>query len=484
MTSSGVQFGTSGVRGLVIDMTDQVCWLYVSAFLQYLKASKQLQEGDKVAVAGDLRFSSPRIMASVMAAVTDQNCIPINCGHIPTPAVALYGFSCTIPSMMVTGSHIPDDRNGIKFNTPTAEISKADELAIRQQSILLPENKFNDTGYFLTPIDLPEVKETAESDYISRFIDFFPADCLQGKQIGLYEHSSVSRDCLKTIFETLGASVTSLGRSEAFVSVDTEAIRPEDVKWAQQWADEADFDCILSTDGDGDRPLISDEKGNWLRGDVAGILCAHYLQADYVVTPISSNSAVEKSGYFESVQRTRIGSPYVIDAMKNLLSKDKIVVGYEANGGFLQASEIRAEGKELTALATRDAAIVPLTVLLLADKNKMTISELLSTLPARYTASDRLKGFPTALSQAVLARMQTNNLSHNLAEIEQRFPSLGKPIEMNTVDGVRMTFENKDIVHLRPSGNAPELRCYTESDTPMKANDLNKSCIELMRAWR
>ena len=55
MISSGVAFGTSGVRGLVVDMTDQVCWLYVSAFLQYLKDSNQLPAGGRVAVAGDLR---------------------------------------------------------------------------------------------------------------------------------------------------------------------------------------------------------------------------------------------------------------------------------------------------------------------------------------------------------------------------------------------------------------------------------------------
>ena len=347
MTSSGVQFGTSGVRGLVVDMTDQVCWLYVSAFLHYLKDSNQLQVGGQVAVAGDLRFSSPRVMAAAMTAVIDHGCEPVNCGHVPSPAVALYGFKQKMPSMMVTGSHIPDDRNGIKFNTPIAEISKTDELAIRQQTISLPEDKFNDDGSFKTIFDVPKLTVAAYDDYIARFVSFFPADCLAGKKVGLYQHSSVSRDCLKVIFESLGASVTSLGRSDQFISVDTEAIRPEDVTLALQWADEDNFDCIISTDGDGDRPLVSDEHGHWLRGDVAGVLCAHYLKADRVVTPISSNSAVEKSGYFECVERTRIGSPYVIEAMARLQSKGKSVVGYEANGGFLQASALTLEGKIL-----------------------------------------------------------------------------------------------------------------------------------------
>jgi phosphomannomutase len=483
MTSSGVQFGTSGVRGLVVNMTDQVCWLYVSAFLQYLKDSNQLPAGGRVAVAGDLRFSSPRIMAAAMAAVSDHGYEPINCGHIPSPAVALYGFSHAMPSMMVTGSHIPDDRNGIKFNLPTGEILKADELAIRQQTIMLPIGKFDESGALIKSVELPDELNDAHDLYIARFVNFFPADCLSGKKVGLYEQSSVSRDCLKLILEALGASVTSLGRSDQFISVDTEAIRPEDVQLARDWANEYDFDCIISTDGDGDRPLVSDEYGRWLRGDVAGILCAAYLNADHIVTPISSNSAVEMSGYFESVQRTRIGSPYVIEAMTSLLSTGKAVVGYEANGGFLQASSLKCSNNVMSPLPTRDAAIVPLTILLLAESKAMTISALLKTLPARFTASDRLKQFPTAVSQAILAGMQTDDHETNLAAVEQRFPDLGKPVGINTIDGVRMTFESGDIVHLRPSGNAPELRCYTESNTENRAEELNQECIVQMKTW-
>jgi len=483
MASSGVQFGTSGVRGLVVDMTDQVCWLYVSAFLQYLKESNQLSAGGRVAVAGDLRFSSPRVTAAVMTAIGDHGYTPVNCGHIPSPAVALYGFTHNIPSMMVTGSHIPDDRNGIKFNLPIGEILKVDELAIRRQSVSLPEDKFDDTGTLTGLVEVPNVSNDAHDLYVDRFVNFFPPACLSGKTIGLYEHSSVSRDCLKLILERLGASVTSLGRSDQFVSVDTEAIRPEDIQLAKDWAVEFDFDCIISTDGDGDRHLISDERGNWLRGDVAGILCASYLNADHVVTPISSNSAVEQSGYFDSVQRTRIGSPYVIEAMTALLSTGKTVAGYEANGGFLQASVLKCAGKVMTPLPTRDAAIVPLAILLFADSQSLTISALLKTLPARYTASDRLKQFPTDVSQAILAEMKTDDRDINLAAIAQRFPDLGKPVEINIIDGVRMTFESGDIVHLRPSGNAPELRCYTESATEEQAVKLNQDCITRMKTW-
>ena len=89
------------------------------------------------------------------------------------------------------------------------------------------------------------------------------------------------------LFQGLGAEVVALGWSDTFIPVDTEAIRDEDVVLAKEWSAEYGFDAILSTDGDSDRPLISDENGEWLRGDIAGILAAGYLKEDSVNTPVS-----------------------------------------------------------------------------------------------------------------------------------------------------------------------------------------------------
>jgi phosphomannomutase len=97
----------------------------------------------------------------------------------------------------------------------------------------------------------------------------------------------------------------------------------------------------VTTDGDADSPLIADEQGRWLRGDVLGILCARELGARSVVTPVSSNTALETSGLFPHVLRTRIGSPHVIAAMA---ACDFPVVGYEANGGFLLGSDVAVGG--------------------------------------------------------------------------------------------------------------------------------------------
>lgn len=484
MGQSGVKFGTSGARGLAADMTDKVCYIYTKGFLQYLATKGEVTAGASVAIAGDFRPSTDQIMAAVGKAVSDCGYIPVNCGKVPSPAVALKGIQNKIPAIMVTGSHIPADRNGIKFNKPAGEILKNDEEGIRAEVVSADDALFGDDGYFKTSHPLPAVDDSAKTAYVARYLGFFPKDALSGLHIGVYQHSAVGRDILVEIYEGLGAKVTPLGRSETFIPVDTEAIRDEDVVLAKQWCDKNDFFTIVSTDGDSDRPLISDETGGWLRGDVAGILTAKYLEADSVSTPVSCNSAVEKSSYFKTVRRTRIGSPFVIASMNEAVEAGaKMVVGYEANGGFLTNTGFVEAGKVLDALPTRDAVILHLAIMLLARKNECTISKLVADLPSRYTASDRLKEFPQERSRAILAKFTTGAQAGDKAAIETVFGELsGSVAAIDRTDGIRITFDNQEVIHLRPSGNAPEFRCYTEADANARAATLNGLAMEKLRA--
>ncbi|MDQ7005340.1 MAG: phosphomannomutase [Ghiorsea sp.] len=476
MESSGVKFGTSGARGLVVDMTDQVCFAYTTAFLQYLEAHGLVSKGAAVAVAGDYRQSSPRIMEAVGLAIQEAGFKPVNCGFVPTPAVAAYAIKRHIPSIMVTGSHIPDDRNGIKFYKPEGEILKNDEQGMCSRSIELDTTLFDERGQKTHAFAWATETQDAYHEFVARYINFLPSSCLKGRRVGVYEHSSVAREALVEIMLGLGADVVRLGHSDKFIPVDTEAVRDEDVLLAKAWVDKHQLDCIVSADGDGDRPLVSDEKGVWLRGDVLGIACAKYLGAEHVVMPVSCNSAVEKSDYFRSVSRTRIGSPFVIEVMNTLLKEGQTnVVGYEANGGFLTASAIKKGGETLTALPTRDAVIVPLMLLLAAKDKGLTLSELMQGLPQRFTASDRLKGVPTEVSQQNIA-----NLKQDKAWFEQQF---GEVVNVDETDGFRMTFASGIVVHLRPSGNAPELRCYVEAERAAKAESVLLQCLDYLKSW-
>ena len=486
MESSGVKFGTSGARGLAAAMTDEVCYAYTLAFLQYLERKTEIRHGMDIAVGGDLRPSTDRIMAAVCKAVCDRGYGIKYSGKLPSPAVAYYGFSKNIPSIMVTGSHIPENRNGIKYNRASCEITKADESGIKSQLITIPEKLFTESGMFNAVFPLKPFSSEAADLYIKRYTDFFPEYCLKGIKVGLYEHSSVGREIIHTVMTRLGAEVTRLGFSETFIPVDTEAIRPEDITLARQWANEYSFDSIVSADGDCDRPLMSDEKGRWLRGDVAGILCAAYLGADAVVTPVSCNTAVEKCNRFARVIRTRIGSPFVIEGMNRATAAGAVrAMGYEANGGFLINSPVTQNGKTLKDLPTRDALIVLISILLLSIRDGRAISRLKEELPHRFTASNRLKEFPAEKSCKIISQLCSDNFKKDKDAIEAVFSEVsGKVSSLDTTDGLRITFKNMEIIHLRPSGNAPEFRCYTEADSDERSVEMNLACIKIMESWR
>jgi len=486
MVQSGVKFGTSGARGLALDMTDRVCYAYTTAFIQYLKETDELGGGGPIALGGDLRPSTKRIIKACARAVSDSGYTPEYCGRLPSPALAHYGLVKAIPTVMVTGSHIPEDRNGIKFTKKEGEILKHDEEGISRQEVSLGRGLFDEGGMFVSKGQPLAAISEATDLYVDRYLGFFPTDCLKGKQIGVYQHSAVGQDLMVTILSRLGAHATPLGHSERFIPVDTEAIRPEDVEAAEAWSAKHCFDAIVSTDGDSDRPLMSDENGKWLRGDVAGILCASYLGADAVATPVSCNTAVEKCGLFSRVYRTRIGSPYVVEAM--LRARDqgaRCVVGYEANGGFLIGSPIERDGRTLSPLPTRDALIVHLALLMLSLEKGKSLGGLVAELPQRFTFSDRLKDFPTERSRAIIHGLYSGDEAMARERAGAVFGEyFGRVASLDTTDGLRITFESGEIVHLRPSGNAPEFRCYNEADTESRAMEMNRICMEIMERWR
>ena len=476
MAQSGVQFGTSGARGEVVAMTDYVCHAYTTGFLQHLTDLGEFAPGTRVALAGDLRPSTPRIMVACAQAIRDMGGEPVNCGFVPTPALALYAFGQGIPSIMVTGSHIPDDRNGIKFYRPKGEVLKEDEAGMRGQVIAPAPGRFDGEGMLVSPAALPDLVDVGGA-YVQRSVDFFGADALAGLHIGIYQHSAVGRDILVRVVEALGGKGTPIGRATKFIPVDTEAIRPEDVELAKGWARDYGFDAIISTDGDSDRPLLADHTGEWLRGDVLGVLCARALGARAVVTPVSSNTVLERSGAFAVTARTRIGSPYVIAEMNRLLAEGQAgVCGYEANGGFLLGSPLGS----LAPLPTRDA-VLPIISVIVASRPG-NIRALIDALPPRVTYSDRLQNFATEKSEAIFAKLLEGSEDEQIKRLDGIFGKVaGAVTSIDLTDGIRMMTKSGAIIHLRRSGNAPELRCYSESDTADHAADINKQALAIVR---
>lgn len=466
MQQSGVAFGTSGARGLVVAMTDAVCAAYTQAFVNTVQSAFAFKQ---VAIAVDLRPSSPRIAEACAKMLRQLGLDVIFCGAIPTPALALFAQTRNIPGVMVTGSHIPFDRNGLKFYRPDGEITKSDEAAMLACELQTLSE---------TVTSLPAEDSQARVEYIQRYKDLLGEQALTGLKLAIYQHSSVARDVLHSLLSDLGAEVICLERSDTFVPIDTEAVSAEDTQRGLDWARQYQVDAIISTDGDGDRPLISDERGNWLRGDIVGLLTAKALQISHLAVPVSCNTAIEASGYFQRVARTRIGSPFVIAGMEALQKEGATsVAGFEANGGFLLGSHISL-APSLQPLPTRDAVLPVVTLLAQVKAQGKSLSQLVTALPQRYTASDRLQNFPTEKSKALLSGW-IDQPEHMLKSLQ--LEELVSHID--TTDGLRVTLQSGKVVHLRPSGNAPEFRCYVEETSQVAAQALLKSVMEQLKQF-
>jgi len=561
-----LQCGTSGIRGKIRFMTDLECYINERAKCRYFRSFHRREtDSDCQCIGGDLRPSSSRIMAAVAQAMLDEKYRPVFCGFIPSPALMYYAVTKGRASTMVTGSHVPADRNGMKFNSTTGEILKPDEQAMqvyieqmrreeysRLDSPCSPFDKTNDM--FLesrTPLlgKIADESEQAMAAYIKRYTEVFPAQCLQGLKLVHYQHSSVGRDLQLQILEKLGADVVKEGRCQdgEFRAVDTEEVSPELQVDVDRWLRRHQADAVVFHDGDSDRPgvflrreggllsrlnrimplpkfLRKDVRGEFIWGDNLGILVSQFLGITAAAVTISSNDSIDRALKNAGIKlvKTRIGSPFVIEAMQAAAAAgEKTVASWEGNGGYLLNSEVEIFGRTLGPLPTRDAVLPILCLLASARQQNKSLAELVDELPQRFKFAGRLKNFPLKVSRAVIkhyspsdssilevifnpANQQVKILSlpqdfvqrdgepevsvvdddplgKELVEIKHRLEKnhltperkfFGGILRINYLDGIRISCGNRDVIHLRPSGNAPECRCYANADTPERARQI------------
>lgn len=462
-------FGTSGLRGLATELLGGPAARHASAFLAHLLAGGAISPGDAVYLGRDRRASSPALAAEIASAVAQMGLVAIDCGEIATPALALHAIGRASAAIMITGSHIPADRNGVKFYRPDGEVTKADEAAIAAGAAmqLPPAQAVSARG------DGGE----AWDGYARRCRGLAAPDALAGWRIGIWRHSSVMADMLENLVSSLGATAVGLMESDGFTPVDTEAPDPAVLAELAQLARAHRLDAILSTDADADRPLILDAEGRQVRGDVAGIITARFLAARSIVTPVTSNSGALRIDGARCVL-TKVGSPFVIAAMQELIGGGGTrVCGFEANGGFLLGDGFSLNGAPLSRLMTRDSVLPMIAVLVSARSAGLGVAQFVSGLSLPFATGDRLQDIPQAKGAALVARLADD------ADARATFLSgIGIAAVIDRTDGLRMTLADGAILHLRPSGNAPEMRCYAEAADEAAARHLLARALERLRA--
>lgn len=435
-------FGTSGIRGDAQTLfTDQFCFDIGRAFINFLE--KHNQQGS-IAIGVDTRESSPRIAQALSQGLQIEGCEVFNQGICPVPAMNwILKSSEVVGSVMITGSHIAPHMNGMKFYALDEEITKEHESEIEDIYQKLREKKQVSQANY----DLKEERQAQEL-YVEMLKGLIKVqlprlkvvvDCANGGQTVV----------IPDLLEQFGLKVIRVNcdTSGKFIARDTDTDDKAVLDEIKEKVRKEDADCGIAYDGDGDRVVFIDERGNFITGEYSCSLIAKQLDSDIFVTTISASQVVDYLG--KQVVRTKVGSPYVIAGMKESGS----VFGFEPNGGAIF-------GKRMY---TRDGGSMTVEILNLFANWNGTFSEMTGQLPKFYMTRTKVD-CPVEINQEIIK------------EAKEEF----KGIKIEEIDGLKIWLDSTTWILFRPSANAPEFRVFAESENEEKASQLLESGMGLV----
>ena len=447
MTQENRLFGTNGIRGVVNkDLTPEFVAKIGCAIGTFYKNA---HGRSNIIVGYDGRTSSTMFAQAIMSGLTATGCNAYDVGLAPTPAIQ---FAVKHHKMdggvIVTASHNPPEYNGIKVTAGDGvEIPREDEMKIEgfysQGKFALKE--FGGIGrvYALAGIldeYIEAIKTHVDVAAIKRKHFHVIAD--PGNGAGGVVAPYLLRDlgCRTT---TLNANVDG-----TFPNRPSEP-RPENLVDLATAVKSLEADFGVAYDGDADRAIFVDEKGEVHPGDHTFALVEKYFLKEHkgetIVTPVSSSFAVKEiaDGYGTKVVWTRVGSTTVSMMMKKLKTK----LGGEENGGVFYGPH----------QPVRDGAMTTALVLNIMAKTGKKLSRLLEELPQFFIEKDKIE-CPNSLKEPVF----------------KAFAESVKNLNRDTTDGVKLWFEDKSSILVRPSGTEPIYRFYAEAKTSQRAAQLIK----------
>lgn len=331
-------FGTDGIRGIAntFPMTPEVV-LNIGKATAHVFREKNGKKRPKLVIGRDTRLSGCMIENALTSGILSVGADVFLVGHMPTPAIAHVTKSLNVDAgMVISASHNPAADNGIKiFSGDGYKLSDDAEEEIEKYILTEKVKTEHITGGLIG-------NAYSVDDAKGRYIEFAKASLknlsIRGLKIVLDCANGAAYNTAPQVFRELGAEVIVLNDKPDGLNINLNcgALHPEIMKDVVK-KEKADIGIAL--DGDADRVIVCDEKGNNVDGDHIIAICAIYLKEkgtlrkNCVVTTIMTNKgfdiAMDKKNI--RVVKTKVGDRYVIDEMR----KKGYVLGGEQSGHII-----------------------------------------------------------------------------------------------------------------------------------------------------
>jgi phosphomannomutase/phosphoglucomutase len=451
MLGSRRLFGTNGIRGVVNkELTPEMA-------IKIGGATGTFFNKGKLVVGYDARTSSPLLAKAVIAGLNTTGCDVFFAGMAPTPAlqyaVKNHGAEGAV---IITASHNPPEYNGIKVIwNDGIELSREQEVDV--ENIFFDEKiRYAEWNHLGAKFDLPRVIE----EYVEAIKKHVAVEEIVKKHYHVVVDAvnSVGNLTAPRLLRELGCKVTTInGNIDGTFPGRLPEPRPENLGDLALTVKAVGADFGVAYDGDADRSIFIDEQGEIHWGDKTFALVEkHFLinnRGAKIVTPVSSSTLVKDiaDAYGGKIVWTKVGSVTVSQTMKKLKAK----LGGEENGGIFYGPH----------QSVRDGAMATALILNILAKTGEKLSNLLGKLPKYFIEKGKVE-CPDNLKAKTLDRLTKQTQGLNIS----------------TIDGVKMWFEDKSTILIRPSGTEPIYRLYAEAKTEEKAAQLvNEYILKLKK---
>lgn len=432
-------FGTNGIRGVFgKDLSLDFLVNISRSLAAYYKKGPIL-------IGRDGRNSNNIMFNIVTAALNSDGLDTVDAGILPTPCLQYATKRIEFNGgIMITASHNPPEYNGLK---PIAN----DGVELPRQDESVVEQIFKNKTFITSEIVGQNFKEEMIIDrYIDDVLALVDVDRIKKRKfkVTMDLGNGVQALVAPLLAKKLGCTVITVnGTIDGDFPGRGSEPTPSNLSLMSFVAKETNSDIGAAFDGDGDRSIFCDEKGIVSWGDKTGTLLAKYLiltkhPKAKIVCPVNTTHILTKVAQDNGSEiiHTKVGS---VEVSREMV-KQGAIIGMEENGGFMYG----------VLNQVRDGALTTALMLDLMASEKKSLSAILSSLPKVYQYKSKFECTEMGLIQKVVDSVKNH----------------GSPMKIETLDGVKIWFDEESWLMLRPSGTEPLIRIYGESTDELLIN--------------